>query len=98
MSKREHAEQLVDKWLKNDFLESTRKQAVDMLVAEDYDSIESRFGENVKLAFGTAGLRARMGIGYDRMNTTTVETTTSLLGKRVKVKIFSVYLPFSRHI
>lgn len=40
------------------------------------DEMENRLDESKRLRFGTAGLRARMGVGYDRMNACVVMSAT----------------------
>jgi phosphomannomutase len=74
--KRLKAELLVDSWLGTDFCNQTRVEATVLLHEEKYSEIEARLGGQRKLVFGTAGLRARMGVGYDRMNCVTVIQTT----------------------
>ena len=70
------AELLVDKWLMDDFFEPTRTEVVEWLRQGKFDEIFSRLSGDKRLVFGTAGLRARMGAGYDRMNTLTVMLAT----------------------
>jgi phosphoglucomutase len=76
MPPREQAAGLVDEWLKLDFNHSTRKTVSQWLIDGNFIEIESRLSGKHKLVFGTAGLRAPMGPGYDRMNTVTVMQTT----------------------
>ena len=75
-SDRIKAELLVDEWLMNDFNTPTRVEVLQLLHEAKYSEIEARLSGRNKLAFGTAGLRARMGAGYDRMNCLTVLQTT----------------------
>ena len=70
------AELLVDKWLMDDFVDSTRQEVVGWLKVGKYEEIFARLSGEKRLVFGTAGLRARMGAGYDRMNTVTVMMAT----------------------
>ena len=70
------AELLVDKWLMDDFAETTRREVTQWLHDRNYDEIFARLSGEKRLVFGTAGLRARMGAGYDRMNTLTVMLAT----------------------
>lgn len=60
----------------NDFSNPTRVEVLQLLHETKYTEIEARLSGRNKLAFGTAGLRARMGAGYDRMNCLTVLQTT----------------------
>lgn len=83
-SEREKAELLVDNWLMNDFAKSTRTEALQLLKDEKFLEITNRLGGTNKLTFGTAGLRARMGPGYDRMNCLTVLQTTQGLAAYLK--------------
>ena len=73
---RTKAELLVDDWLMNDFFQDTRVEVTTWLKERNFSDIDSRLGGKSKLTFGTAGLRARMGAGYDRMNCLTVLQTT----------------------
>lgn len=73
---RDKAELLVDSWLMNDFFPPTRVQVLDWLQEGKFEEIQNRLSGSNKLAFGTAGLRARMDPGYDRMNCLTVMQTT----------------------
>ena len=83
MTSRQEAELLVDDWLKNDFDPSTRQEVAQWLVDEKFSEIEKRLSGARKLVFGTAGLRARMGPGFDRMNCLTVLQTTQGLAKYI---------------
>jgi phosphoglucomutase len=75
-AEREKAELLVDSWLMNDFFQPTRVQVLGWLQQGKYEEIQTRLSGKHKLTFGTAGLRARMDPGYDRMNCLTVMQTT----------------------
>jgi len=70
------AELLVNRWLMDDFFDPTRREVTQWLHEGKYDEIISRLSGEKRLVFGTAGLRARMGAGYDRMNTLTVMLAT----------------------
>jgi len=76
MSLKESAEQYVDRWLMDDFFPDTRKQVTEWWASGMYEEIISRLSGRNRLAFGTAGLRARMGAGFDRMNALTVLQTS----------------------
>jgi phosphomannomutase len=53
----------------------TRAEVDALLVADDVDGLEARFGS--RLAFGTAGLRGALGAGPNRMNRAVVIRTTA---------------------
>ena len=76
MQRRVKAELQVDEWLMSDFADSTRVEVLELLRDEKFDEINARLSGQSKLVFGTAGLRARMGAGFDRMNCLTVLQTT----------------------
>ena len=78
------AQLIVDKWLMDDFDASTRVEVCRLLEDEQFDEITARLGGANKLVFGTAGLRARMGPGFDRMNCLTVLQTTQGLAAYLK--------------
>ena len=70
------AELLVDKWLMDDFWAPTRREVAQWMKDGAFEEIFTRLSGEKRLVFGTAGLRARMGAGYDRMNTLTVMLAT----------------------
>ena len=75
-------EQLVDNWLMHDFFEPTRVQCLNWLADYNYKEIQARLDASTSnLVFGTAGLRAKMGPGFDRLNCLTVLLTTQGLVK-----------------
>ena len=85
MLQHKKCEQLVDDWLMSDFFEPTRLEALKLLADCKFDEIQARFSpETSRLVFGTAGLRAMMGAGLDRMNCLTVLQTTQGLVKFLK--------------
>jgi phosphomannomutase len=81
------AELRVDDWLMNDFNQETRVEVLELLHHEKFAEIEARLSGRSKLAFGTAGLRARMGAGYDRMNCLTVLQTTQGLAAYIETSV-----------
>jgi phosphomannomutase len=60
-------------WLANDPDPETRAELEGILAAADAEALESRFGAT--LQFGTAGLRAELGSGPNRMNRVVVAKT-----------------------
>ncbi|KAF2227806.1 phosphoglucomutase-2 [Elsinoe ampelina] len=61
---------LAEQWLSQDRDPTTRQQIASLLAKEDYSKLALLL--NPRIAFGTAGLRARMSAGYARMNCLTV--------------------------
>lgn len=57
---------LAQDWLAQDPDPQTRAELADLIAAENWDELESRFG--TRLQFGTAGLRGELGAGSARMN------------------------------
>lgn len=53
----------------------TRSEVFLLRMHDDFDELEARLRH--RMAFGTAGLRARMGAGYSRMNCLTVIQTSN---------------------
>uniref|UniRef100_A0A6A7G3A3 Phosphoglucomutase-2-like n=1 Tax=Hirondellea gigas TaxID=1518452 RepID=A0A6A7G3A3_9CRUS len=69
----------VEEWLQFDKNPSTRAEVEDMVAANDTEKLrEVMMG---RLLFGTAGLRGRMGAGYDRMNDLVIIQTSQGLVK-----------------
>ena len=64
----------VEEWLRFDRNETTRKEAAELWEEGDSVVLRDRFGK--RMSFGTAGLRATMGAGYNRINDLTVIQTT----------------------
>lgn len=56
----------IEEWLKWDKNEKTLKEVQTMVNNRDYKKLSNLFLN--RLEFGTAGLRARMGAGYNQMN------------------------------
>jgi phosphomannomutase len=66
-------------WIAGDPDETTRSELADVLARGDESELIERFA--VPLAFGTAGMRGRLGAGPGRMNRTVVIRTTLGLAK-----------------
>lgn len=62
--------ELAKEWIRIDQETSTREQIYRLLHAGDKGELEQRLRH--RIAFGTAGLRARMEAGFSRMNSVTV--------------------------
>ncbi|MDY3007215.1 phospho-sugar mutase [Anaerococcus porci] len=58
-----------EKWLNNDFFDEATREEL-RLIRDNEEEIEDRFYQ--ELAFGTAGLRGKLGVGTNRMNDYTV--------------------------
>ncbi|QLQ81802.1 hypothetical protein HG537_0G00560 [Torulaspora globosa] len=71
-------------WLAQDRDEETRKEIMELYSGEKWVELRERLGK--RLTFGTAGLRAKMGAGFNRMNALVVIQTTQGLAKYVKEK------------
>jgi len=69
---------LCNAWLAVDRDECTREEVKGWLRGLDHGEDGTQFMRRLtqRLRFGTAGLRARMGAGYDRMNVVTVTAAT----------------------
>jgi phosphoglucomutase len=63
-------EDLAQEWLSIDHDPTTRQEIQDLLTTKNNAELEKRLRE--PLAFGTAGLRAKMEAGFSRMNSLTV--------------------------
>ena len=64
----------IEEWLQYDRNEDTRKEVTGIWEVGDPVVLKNRFGK--RMSFGTAGLRATMGAGYDRINDLTIIQTT----------------------
>lgn len=72
-------DEAVHNWLNIDQNASTCSQLLDMVKDGQYEELEALLTK--RMAFGTAGLRARMGPGYACMNDVTVIQTSQGFGK-----------------
>ncbi len=75
-------------WAANDCDPATADEVRALLAAQDWKSLEDRFGQ--ALEFGTAGLRGVIGGGTNRMNRAVVRRTTLGLARYLKAKLPSV--------
>jgi phosphoglucomutase len=69
------------KWLGENFDETTRKAVKNMLESDENELVESFYRD---LEFGTGGLRGIMGVGTNRMNVYTVGMATQGLSNYLK--------------
>lgn len=76
-------------WMAHDPDAETRAELDQLLIAGDLDELHDRFATSLR--FGTAGLRARMGAGPNRMNRLVVRRATVALmrqlGRRPRVVV-----------
>ena len=72
-------ELLTQEWLRLDRDESTRNEILELVKQRNIKELESILGS--KLTFGTAGLRARMGAGFSRLNSLTIIQTSQGLAQ-----------------
>lgn len=72
----------IDLWLAQDRNEETRKEIVQLRNAQNWSELHKRLDS--RLQFGTAGLRARMEAGFNRMNTLIVIQATQGLASYIK--------------
>jgi phosphoglucomutase len=63
-------EELAEQWLQLDKDETTREEINQLLTQQNQAELELRL--RTRIAFGTAGLRAKMEAGFSRMNSLTV--------------------------
>ncbi len=70
---------LARRWTDEDPDALTKQEALDLIAKSDTDTIRDQFGSRVE--FGTAGLRAVLGAGPNRMNRAVVRFTTSGLAR-----------------
>ncbi|KAL8658913.1 MAG: hypothetical protein Q9226_000704 [Calogaya cf. arnoldii] len=71
--------ELVDQWLRLDKDPVTRAEIQTLLAQNNIDELESRL--STRLDFGTAGLRAQMGAGFNRLNSLTIIQTSQGLAE-----------------
>ena len=74
-------EDLVKEWLRLDRDPLTRNQITTLLKENNIPQLEARLRQ--RIAFGTAGLRARMEAGFSRMNNLTVIQTSQGLASYI---------------
>ena len=74
-----NVEALIREWLRLDRDEATRKEILELVKQENVDELEALLGS--RLTFGTAGLRARMGAGFSRLNSLTIIQTSQGLAR-----------------
>ncbi|MBR9789218.1 MAG: phospho-sugar mutase [Vibrionaceae bacterium] len=69
---------IIDQWLARDPDPKTREELQHLVDTNDQQEINDRFGS--RLAFGTAGLRGKVGAGPNRMNRLVIQETATGLG------------------
>ncbi|KAM9853324.1 glucose 1,6-bisphosphate synthase [Aulostomus maculatus] len=67
-------DEAVQRWLTWDKNRRTRAQVESLLAAGDHEDLKSRLSS--RMSFGTAGLRAPMGAGFNRINDLTIIQST----------------------
>ena len=72
-------EALTREWLRMDKDEATRNEIEELVKQDNVKELEMRLGS--RLTFGTAGLRARMGAGFSRLNSLTIIQTSQGLAQ-----------------
>ena len=72
-------------WMQHDPDPQTRAATADMLAREDHEALRDHFGS--RLQFGTAGLRASLGPGPNRMNRALVRQVTLGLADYLTTRI-----------
>ena len=73
------AETLSREWLRLDRDETTRQEVLELVKQNNLKELELLLGS--RLTFGTAGLRARMGAGFSRLNNLTIIQTSQGLAQ-----------------
>ncbi|CAL9731986.1 phosphoribomutase [Monosporozyma unispora] len=68
-------------WLRIDQNQETRDEVVQLCQNRDWDELEKRFSS--RIVFGTAGLRARMEAGTNRLNSLVILQATQGLAKYI---------------
>jgi phosphoglucomutase len=79
MNTEKTTEDLAKEWLALDQESYTRQEIQELLDAKNTDELEKRLRN--RIAFGTAGLRAKMGAGFSLMNSLTVIQTSQGLAQ-----------------
>ena len=72
-------EALTREWLRLDKDEATRKEILELVKQDNVKELELVLAS--RLTFGTAGLRARMGAGFSRLNSLTIIQTSQGLAQ-----------------
>ena len=72
-------EALTREWLRLDKDEATRDEILGLVKQDNVKELEKLLGS--RLTFGTAGLRARMGAGFSRLNSLTIIQTSQGLAQ-----------------
>lgn len=72
-------EALTQEWLRLDRDEATRAEILDLVKQQNVKELEVLLTS--RLTFGTAGLRARMGAGFSRLNSLTIIQTSQGLAQ-----------------
>lgn len=72
-------EALTQEWLRLDRDETTRAEILELVKQQNVKELEILLGS--RLTFGTAGLRARMGAGFSRLNSLTIIQTSQGLAQ-----------------
>ena len=72
-------EALTQEWLRLDKDETTRKEILELVKQQNFKELHILLAS--RLSFGTAGLRARMGAGFSRLNSLTIIQTSQGLAQ-----------------
>ena len=72
-------EALTQEWLRLDKDEATKAEILDLFKQQNFKKLENLLSS--RLTFGTAGLRARMGAGFSRLNSLTIIQTSQGLAQ-----------------
>ena len=72
-------ETLAREWLRLDKDGATRAEILELVKQQNVKELEGLLGS--RLTFGTAGLRARMGAGFSRLNSLTIVQTSQGLAQ-----------------
>ena len=72
-------EALTQEWLRLDKDETTKTEILELVKQQNVQELQVLLGS--RLSFGTAGLRARMGAGFSRLNSLTIIQTSQGLAQ-----------------
>lgn len=72
-------EAVAQEWLRLDRDQATRTEILELVKQQNVNELETLL--NSRLTFGTAGLRARMGAGFSRLNSLTIIQTSQGLAQ-----------------